>query len=102
MLNAAQPGEFAAVELRFPKQWLKRHTAANGGNNAAVPGRDTIDVHRCLYAASAWHVLRDEGRIARNVFAHEAAEQSRIKIIAAARAVADHKRNAAAAIELLD
>src|ERR1700716_2639831 len=67
--DAAQPGEFARVELQVAEQRLDRDTARHGADYRAVLGGDRKDVVRRLDTAGARHVLRDDGRTAGNVLA---------------------------------
>ena len=95
------------VKLR-PSNWASPSSgsigsaAPDGSDHAAVLGGDVVQIHRGLEAARARHVLRNDGRIARDVLSDETGKQARVDVVAAADAVADDERNGTAAVEILD
>ena len=52
-------------------------------------------------ASRARHIFDDKRRIARDMFAHVAGHQARVKIIAAAGSVAHHQTNRFALVKIL-
>ena len=102
--DAAQPGEFRCVECsaRDREQRRDRYGAAESADGGAVLDRDPVDIVGRLDAAGARHVLRHHIGPARNMLAQIARQEPPIGVIAAADAVADDDRDAAALVEVLD
>ena len=104
IIGAADPGEFRGVESRagFAKERIERGAAAGRADDGAVIRRSGVKIIGEPQAAGAFHILRHDGRIAGDVAAEPARDQARIKIVAAADAVADVEIDRFAAIEIGD
>jgi len=91
VIGAADPGEFRGVvsRARFAEQRIERGAPAGGANHAAVARRSTVEIIGQPQAAGAFHVLRHDGGIARDVAAEMARDQPGVKVITTADAVAD-------------
>src|SRR5258707_14485911 len=66
----------------------------------AVPGGGIVDIIGRRETARARHVLHDDARSARDMLAEVARHQTRLSIVAAARAGADDERYLPAGVEL--
>jgi hypothetical protein len=100
--NAAEPGEFGAVELGFVDERGDALAARECADDGAVFRSDQIEIVGCLEAAGAAHVLRHDSGIAGNMLAEVARHQPSIGIVPAAHAVADDERQGLAFVEILD
>src|SRR6185436_8230405 len=91
IVGAADPAEIGALELRalLAEKRLEGDGAADGAEGAAVARRCLREPVGEAQAAGAFHVARNDGRIARQVPAHVPSEQPRVDVVAAAYAVAD-------------
>jgi hypothetical protein len=67
-----------------------------------VLGRDLVQILDRLEAAGARHIHRDDGRVAGDVAAKKFGGEPPIKVVAAARAVADVHAHSFAAVEVGD
>ena len=98
--DAAEPGELGAVERRacVASSGATADGCARRCRRRCRPWRRP---RRCRLAArdaaGARHVLRHDGRLARNVLAEMARQQPPIEVVAAADAVADDERDGLAA-----
>src|SRR5262249_56909414 len=104
VIGAADPGEFRSVKSRagFVEQWIEGGAPAGRADHCAVARRRRIKIIGEAETASAFHVLRHDGRIAGNMVAEPTRDQARVKIITATDAVADVKIDRFAAIEIGD
>jgi hypothetical protein len=101
--DAAEPGEFGAVEGRAAfQQRIDAGGAGEGAERGAVLRRRGVDEIRRAQAAGAGHVLRHDGRIAGDVLAHVAGEMAGVEVVAAADGKADRQIDGLALVELLD
>jgi hypothetical protein len=103
-IGIAQIDEFARVVLgrNIADQGLEDGAGIDRPGSGPVLRRHRIDECRELVAPGAGHVLRQHGRISRNMAAEAAGKQARIGIVAAARGTADVEIDLLAAIELSD
>ena len=101
VVGAADPGELVGLELRAlgPQQRIEGGAAADGGDGRAVLRADIVDPVGEPQAAGTFHVLRDDGRVARDVLAEVAGNDARIEIVGAADAVADIEIDVLALVE---
>src|SRR5262249_29619906 len=102
VVGAADPGELVGLELRAlgAEQRIEGGAAAEGGDRRAVLRADIVDPVGKPQAAGAFHVLRDDGRVAGDVLAQMAGKHAGIEIVGAADAVADIELDVAALVEL--
>src|SRR5439155_9480249 len=82
------------------KERLERHGARHRPDGGAVPGTDIVEPVGKPHAAAAFHVLRQDRWITRNVLAEMAGDHPRVEIIAAADADIDVEIDGFAAVEI--
>ena len=101
VVGAANPGELVGLELRAlgPQQRIEGGAAADGGDRRAVLRADIVDPVGEAQAAGTFHVLGDDGRVARDVLAEVAGDDAGVEIIGAADAVADIEIDVLALVE---
>ncbi len=101
--DAADIGELGRVVLHggIGERLLERGGLDDDAERRSVLGRDLVEIVGGLEAAGARHVLRNEGRLSRNVLAQVARHHAAVEIVAAARGVADGDRDGLAGEELV-
>jgi hypothetical protein len=101
--QAADRQELAGIvfDLRILEQLLHGEGRGDHDQRGAVLRRQIVGVVRRDGAAGARHVARNDGGIARQIFAEIAGDQPRIGVVGAARPDRDDERDGLAAIEIL-
>src|SRR3977135_3631531 len=89
VVGIADPGDLANVELALAHQRLERDAALDGGDRAAILGRDVDHEVDQPSSAGAGHVLHHDGRIAGQMLAEMAADEACIGFVRAAGAGTD-------------
>src|SRR5262245_21734089 len=90
--------EIEADRLRVPVLY-QQHAPHHEGDDGAVPGRGIGDVIGRRETAGSRHVLHDDGRRARDMLTEVARHQTRLSVVAAARAGADDESDLPAGVE---
>src|SRR5262249_3306962 len=96
--DPVETGEVEAYRLRVPVLY-QQHAPHHEGDHGAVPGRGIGDVIGRRETAGSRHVLHDDGRRARDMLTEVARHQTRLSVVAAARAGADDERHLLAGVE---
>jgi hypothetical protein len=97
----AEPGKFPPIELNFlsPHQLIEIESGANAAEGETVGLGDFINVVGRDHRACAGHILDNEVRVSRNIFAEIAGDQTRPIVIDAAGAVSGDDSNGLVLIE---
>ena len=85
-----------------PSKRRERHVVLDPADDAAVLGRDHIEIITGLDAAGAGHVLDDDAGLAGDEPVHVARDQAGVGVVAAARARAHHQLDVLALVEIGD
>ncbi len=99
--HAAEPGELSTVELRPAEKGRERQGSRKCANDRAVLWGNGVEVACRPQAAGTGHVLRDHSGARRDVFAHEAAQETRIYVVAPSHTKSDQDRDRPAAVKPL-
>ena len=100
--GAAYPAEIRCLELssRKPEQRVERYAATKRSEYAAVSRRGFGQPICQAQAAGPFHVLWDDGRVARNVLCDMPRQYPGVQIVAAPDAVSDVELDVLALIEV--